>query len=193
MLAEIKGRLKQKQPGKIYLEASPFVFEIYTPFNLDQKLPPPGEVVRLFVSLKIRQETPELYGFLSNEAKTLFERLQTVSRLGPRLALNILATFEPEEFARVVAENDVKSLARVPGIGPRRAERLCVEFRNKLGLIGPRSYGPSPLFHEALSVLLNLGFSNQEARPALEAVFEEGEDLAIIIKKALKRLSDGSS
>ncbi len=190
MLAQIKGRLVKKQPGKILLETGAFTFEINVPFNLAEKLPPVGEEAKLFTSLKIRNDALELYGFLSASARDLFEKLQSISRLGPKLALNILAVFEPEELARVVAENDAKTLAKVPGIGPRRAERLCVEFRARLGL---KPSPPSPLFQEALSALLNLGFSRDEAQEALEKVFQEGKDLSEIVKNALKRLSlDGT-
>ena len=191
MLVKISGQLVQKSPGRVLLELGPLVLEVMTPFSLAEKLPAPGEEVDLFVSLKLRNEQPELYGFLSLEERELFEQLQGISRLGPRLALNILGVFSPKEFFQVVAENDIKRLARVPGIGPRRAERLCVECRTRLKL---RPEPRSPLFEEALSALLNLGFSTEEARAALEKVFREGEDLSQIIKEALKRLSqDGTS
>ncbi len=189
MLAQVEGLLQHKEPGKVFLKCGPFVLEILTPFSLAERLPPKGERCSLYVSLRIRNETPELYGFLDLEARELFERLQQVSRLGPRLALNILGVFEPKEFLEIIAQNDVKSLAKVPGIGPRRAERLCVELRSRLGL---RKTSPSPLFEEALSALLNLGFSPEEARSALEKSFQEGEDLSEIIKKALKKLSASS-
>ena len=190
MLVKISGHLVQKTPGRILLKVGPLVLEVMTPFSLAERLPAPGEEVELFVSLKMRNEQPELYGFLSLEERELFEKLQGISRLGPRLALNILGVFSPEEFSRVVAENNVERLAQVPGIGPRRAERLCVECRTRLKL---KPEPKSPLFEEALSALLNLGFSYEEARGALEKVFQEGKDLSQLITEALKRLSqDGT-
>ncbi len=186
MLAQVEGQLQYKEPGRVFLKSGPFVLEILTPFSLSERLPPPGQDCRLYVCLRIRNEIPELYGFLSAEARELFSRLQEVSRLGPRLALNILGVFEPQEFLEIIAQNDVESLSKVPGIGPRRAERLCVELRSRLGIRKPLT---SPLFNEALSALLNLGFSPDEARMALEKSFQEGKDLSEIIKEALKRLS----
>ena len=186
MLAQVEGLLERKEPGRVFLKSGPFVLEILVPFSVMDRLPARGKRCVLYVSFRIRNEIPELYGFLTPEARDLFERLQQVSRLGPRLALNILGVFEPEEFLEIVAQNDVQSLARVPGIGPRRAERLCVELRSRLGVKKPPV---SPLFEEALSALLNLGFSPEEARPALEKTFQEGKDLSEIVKEALKRLS----
>ncbi len=188
MLAQVEGRIQRKEPGRVFLKSGPLVFEIFVPFSLAEELPPVGEKCLLHVSLRIRNEIPELYGFLDAEDRNLFENLQNVSRLGPRLALNILSVFKPREFLEIVARNDVRSLAKVPGIGPRRAERLCVELRSRLGL---KKSPVSPLFEEALSALLNLGFKPEEARSALEKCFREGEDLSEIIKGALKQLSTG--
>ncbi|WP_457755757.1 Holliday junction branch migration protein RuvA [Thermodesulfatator indicus] len=170
------------------MATGPVVLEVTVPLNLSQNLPQEGEDYTLYTTLRLRGEVLELYGFNSWDNKIFFEKLISISSLGPRLALNILSVFEPEEFIEAVAKNDVKKLSEVPGIGPRRAEKLCVELRARLEL-SPQTQ--SPLWNEALSALLNLGFAEKEARKALKNVFKEGEDLTVLIKEALKRLSNG--
>ncbi len=188
MLSEIRGRLKRKIPGKIWLESGPLVFEISVPFTLTETLPPPGEELRLPVCLWIQEGVPEIFGFGDEEARETFKLLASLSGVGPRLALNILAFFRPEELEKAVQTEDLKALSRVPGIGPRRAERLCVELRGKLAL-KKKSRSRSAVYEEALAVLKNLGFSATEAEETLTEVFTGQEDLDELLKKALKRFS----
>lgn len=191
MLAKVTGTILEKFPGKVLLEVGPMVLELLVPLSLYEYLPAPKSSFSFHVVLRLRGESFELYGFAEEESRELFQRLQSLPRVGPRLALNILSVFAPEEFREIVAEGNVERLSRVPGIGPKRAERLCVELRSRLNLA--RKSGPrrERFFEEALSALLNLGFSRTEAAAALEGVYQEGEDLANLIRKALKRLSEG--
>ncbi len=188
MLAKVSGTIEKKFPGRVILSIGPLAFEILVPISLYEELPEEGQRCSLFVTGRLRGEVLELYGFSDWESRELFSRLQNISRVGPRLALNILSVFKPEELAEVVAQADYRRLSQVPGIGPRRAERLCVELRNRLGLTN-QTPSPSPIFGEALSSLLNLGFSQKEATKALNQVFREDLELAELIREALKRLS----
>ncbi len=188
MLARISGTIEKKFPGKVILSVGPVAFEVLVPFSLYEILPEEGKNCTLFVINRLRGESLELYGFSDWESRDLFLRLQGISRVGPRLALNILSVFKPEELTEIVAQADYGRLAKVPGIGPKRAERLGVELRNLLGLPSQR-VSPHPLFGEALSSLLNLGFSHEEAEKALGQVFRDDLDLAELIREALKRLS----
>ncbi|OAG28261.1 Holliday junction branch migration protein RuvA [Thermodesulfatator autotrophicus] len=186
MLAQVRGKIVKKIPGKVFMATGSVVLEVSVPLNLSQNLPSEGEDYTLYTTLRLRGEVLELYGFKDWDTKLFFEKLISISSLGPKLALNILSIFEPEEFVEAVVKNDIKKLSEVPGIGPRRAEKLCVELRTRLDL-SPQTQ--SPLWDEALSALLNLGFAEKEARKALKAVFKEEKDLTTLIKEALKRLS----
>ncbi len=188
MLSEIRGRIKRKSPGKIWLEVGSLVLEITVPLTLTETLPPPGEEVSLPVCLWIQEGVPEIFGFGDEETRETFKLLASLSGVGPRLALNLLAFFRPEELEKAVQTEDLKALSRVPGIGPRRAERLCVELRGKLAL-RKKSPARPPVYEEALAVLRNLGFSAREAEEALAQVFSGEEDLDELLKKALKRFS----
>ncbi|NPB09201.1 MAG: Holliday junction branch migration protein RuvA [Thermodesulfobacteria bacterium] len=188
MLAKVSGIIEKKAPGKVVLSLGAIALEILVPLCVSEELPPEGEECSLFVTERLRGEVFELYGFADWESRELFGRLQSISRVGPRLALNILSVFRPEELSEIVAQADYKRLARVPGIGPRRAERLCVELRNRLG-IDPQKAPASPAFSEALSTLLNLGFSRDEAQKALNEVFREDLELSELVREALRKLS----
>ena len=189
MLARITGKVEEKSPGKVILSLGKVSFEVLVPLSLFETLPPPGGECTLYVSCRLRGESLELYGFEDWESRELFTRLQAISRVGPRLALNILSVFAPHELEEAVAQDDYRRLAKVPGIGMRRAERLCVELRSRLGIKEKPGQRP-PLFKEAMSALTNLGFSRQEAERALEQVFSGEKDLSTLIREALKTLSE---
>ncbi len=189
MLAQIRGTILKKLPGKVLLGVGPITLEILIPFSLFERLPEEGRPFSFYVVLRLRGEVFELYGFEDWETREVFQRLQSIPRVGPRLALNILSVFTPHEFRQIIEETDIERLSRVPGIGPKRAERLCVELRARLGLVKKTPTRREKSFEEALSALLNLGFSAGEASNALEAVYQEDDDLALLIRKALKRLS----
>ncbi len=189
MLTRITGILLEKFPGQVLLELGPVVVEVLVPLSLYEKLPIPGQEISLYVVLRLKGESLELYGFTELEDRALFQRLQGLPRVGPRLALNILSVFSPEQFREVIAAGDVQRLSQVPGIGPKRAARLCVELRSRLDWTSPQTQiGP---LEEALSALLNLGFSRKEALESLKACYKEGMDLALLLRQALKRLSEG--
>ena len=188
MLSEITGQITKKIPGKLWLKTGPLVWEIFVPFTFTENLPPPGEKVRISVCVFLRGETFEMYGFPDDTYREAFLLLSSLPRIGPRLALNLLALFSPQELEEAVRTEDVSALSRVPGIGPRRAERLCVELRARLGL-KRRHRERSPIYEEALTALKNLGFSAAEAEEALSQVFTGKEDLDELLRKALKRFS----
>ncbi len=188
MLAEIEGHIVRKIPGLIWLRTGALTWEINIPFTLSENLPPPGETIRLAVCLLVRGEALELYGFPDERYRETFRLLAALPRIGPRLALNVLALFPPHKLEEIVASEDTKALATVPGIGPRRAERLCLELRARLGLKRRPREGPS-ILEEALLALENLGFSSREAREALEKVYTGEENLDELLRKALKIFS----
>ncbi len=189
MWARLSGTIELKAPGRVVISLGSVALEVQIPLSLYQELPQEGEKCTLFVMGRLRGEVFELYGFRDWETRELFGQLQGISQVGPKLALNILSVFSREELAEVVAQADHKKLAQVPGIGPRRAERLCVELKARLRTPPRAPSRRTPLFSEALSALVNLGFAASEAEGALNAVFEEGKELGDLVREALKKLS----
>ena len=132
-----------------------------------------GSQLQLFTTLVVREDSLTLFGFLSDEARSLFELVQTVSGIGPKVALSILGALRPEDLGRAIAMQDVAAIERVPGIGHKGAQRLILELKGKLaGIEGGTSYqGHLPVWREQLmSALVSLGFSPKESDGAISSL-----------------------
>lgn len=157
-----------------------------------------GEKATLHTHLVVREDSLTLYGFDSVEARGLFLTVQTVSGVGPRLALAILATLEPHELIRALGSGDVKALTRVPGVGKRTAERMVLELKDKVGPLpgeagaasADGSGGAVPAATEVAEALEGLGFSAAEADKTATAVLASDPGLgpAEALRMALKSL-----
>lgn len=156
-----------------------------------------GEQARLATSLVVREDSLTLYGFADAAARELFVLLQTVSGVGPRLALAMLAVLEPDTLRTALAEGDLTVLTRVPGIGRKGAERLVVELRDKVGVLAPAASGPATrgggaLRTQVTEALAGLGFAARQAEQAVDAVLAEADpeptDTSEVLRSALTRL-----
>ncbi|HWM07288.1 MAG TPA: Holliday junction branch migration protein RuvA [Actinophytocola sp.] len=156
-----------------------------------------GDHARLATSLVVREDSLTLYGFADGAARELFVLLQTVSGVGPRLALAMLAVLEPDCLRTALAEGDLTVLTRVPGIGRKGAERLVVELRDKVGVRAPAASGPaangaSAVRTQVTEALAGLGFPARQAEQAVETVLaevdQETTDTSQVLRSALTRL-----
>ncbi len=132
-----------------------------------------GSSVQLFTSLVVREDSLTLFGFLSEQARSFFELVQTVSGVGPKVALSILSALTPEDLARAIAQEDVATIERVPGIGRKGAQRMILELKGKLSdLSDSDTYrGHQPAWREQLtSALVSLGFSPKDSDQAISAL-----------------------
>ncbi|KIQ12502.1 Holliday junction branch migration protein RuvA [Rhodococcus sp. MEB064] len=139
-----------------------------------------GAEARLVISMIVREDSMTLYGFADATSRDLFGLLQTVSGVGPRLAMAVLAVLEPDALRSALTDGNVTALMRVPGIGKRGAERLVVELRDKVDAVvsapgGSSVSGPSagPVRDQVVEALLGLGFPAKQAEPAVDAVLAE--------------------
>lgn len=151
----------------------------------------------LHTELVVREDSLTLYGFDSVDARQLFLTVQTVSGVGPRLALAIVATLEPDDLIRALGTGDVKALTRVPGVGKRTAERMVLELKDKVGPVVPASASggedapaPASAVTEVSEALEGLGFSAAEATKTATAVLAEDPDLdpAAALRSSLRAL-----
>jgi len=154
-----------------------------------------GAQVRLLTAMMVREDSMTLYGFTDPEARDLFGLLQTVTGVGPRLAMATLAVLEPESLRRALAESDAKALTTVPGIGKRVAERLVVELRDKVtaGPVGaavPGAPVAASVGAQVVEALVGLGFTEGAAEKAVAAVLADhpGADSATLLRAALTSL-----
>jgi Holliday junction DNA helicase RuvA len=157
-----------------------------------------GTVVTFFTSLVVREDSLTLYGFLTSEAKQLFEQVQTVSGIGPKVALAILGSLSPEELATAIASENIAAIERVPGIGRKGAQRLILELKGKLSDLsdGARVSTHQPIWREQLtSALISLGFAPKDSDRAITTIVNElqadgiepGElEMSELLKKALQ-------
>ncbi len=158
-----------------------------------------GEQARLATSLVVREESLTLYGFADIAARELFVLLQTVSGVGPRLALAMLAVLDPDTLRTALAGGDIAMLTRVPGIGRKGAERLIVELRDRVGVLVPTSGAPAPgaggggaVRTQVAEALIGLGFATRQAEQAVDAALAEADSEPVhtpdLLRSALARL-----
>ncbi|AZA11547.1 Holliday junction branch migration protein RuvA [Corynebacterium gerontici] len=144
-----------------------------------------GEEATIITAQVIREDSHTLYGFPDQEAKSMFALLQTVSGLGPRLALAAQAVYDSSELAQAIRQGDAKKLQKIPGVGKRVAERMIVDLKDKVPELGhvevasaPAPSATNPAVEEpVLEALLGLGFSEKVAAPVLAAVLSESPEL----------------
>jgi len=145
-----------------------------------------GEPARLATSLVVREDSLTLFGFASDEAKELFELVQSVSGVGPRIALALLAVLDPDQLRQALAAGDTVALTRAPGIGKKGAERLVLELRDKIGTAAASrsattgTTSPLPWREKIVDALVGLGFSARQAEEASTAVAAEADDPAVV-------------
>ena len=135
-----------------------------------------GAPTTLFTSLVVREDSLTLFGFLSDEIRNLFELVQTVSGVGPKVALSIMGALTPEDLARAISQEDTSVIERVPGIGKKGAQRLILELKGKLADLSPTNkyQGHQPAWREQLtSALVSLGFSPKESDNAISAIVND--------------------
>jgi len=155
-----------------------------------------GSQVQLFTSLVVREDSLTLFGFINDESRSLFELVQTVSGIGPKVALSILGVLTPEDLGRAIAQEDIGAIEKVPGIGRKGAQRLILELKGKLtDLSAIHQYkGHQPVWREQLtSALVSLGFSPKESDGAISQVISglqaDGVDAAKLELSELLKLA----
>jgi len=157
-----------------------------------------GTLVSFHTSLVVREDALTLYGFLTPESKQLFEQVQTVSGIGPKVALAILGSLTPEDLATAIASENIAAIERVPGIGRKGAQRLILELKGKLSDLsdGARITNHQPIWREQLTnALISLGFTPKDSDRAITTIVNElqGEgvepkdlELSELLKRALQ-------
>ena len=185
MIAHLRGRLLVKHPNQVVVETGGVGYELNTSVPTFYDLPASGSEVALHVYTHVREDLIALYGFLRPAEKQLFEKLITVSGIGPKLAITILSGMASDEIVGAIRGNDVARLTRIPGIGKKTAERMVLELRDRLpAMTGEEPQAAaaaalSPIERDVLSALLNLGCARPQAEAALKKV-KTGAPAAIL-------------
>lgn len=196
MIGSIRGRLSFKQPPQVILDCSGVGYEIETPMSTFLELPPIGSEVFLHTHLQVREDAHTLFGFATEQEKSLFRLLLKVNGVGARMALAILSGMGVADFYRAVQYEDTAALTRIPGIGRKTAERLIIEMRDRIdkqaGVV-PRTAGGATVTHsprgEAFDALVALGYKPQEVKRLMEQLDIDDKSAEDIIRAALRMVA----
>jgi Holliday junction DNA helicase RuvA len=190
VIAHLRGRLIAKHPNQAVVEACGVGYDVTISIPTYSDLPAAGAEVALHVHTHVREDAIALFGFLKAEEKRLFEKLITVSGIGPKLAITILSGMSAETMIAAIRGNDVAQLTRIPGIGKKTAERMVLELRDKLESFTICAVVPPPanaVEADVVSALVNLGYQRGAAEKAVAAAKNgtEGAAFDVLFRKAL--------
>lgn len=204
MIAQLTGTLLESTPSSVIVDVQGVGYEVMTPLSTQEKLPPPMGKVTLHTSLVVREDAMTLYGFFTRREKRLFETIiGTVKGFGPRMALAVLSAMPLEALFQAIAQEDLKTLSRISGVGKKSAAQLVLDLKGRLEEFGgtspmaasgaPTSSVPpaalSSQAQDAIKALETLGYRHEDARRAVEAVLAEstGQEppAATLIRRAL--------
>ena len=197
MIATLHGVLTEKNPSRLVVDVGGVGYEVSVPLSTFYALGEMGAEVDLRIHTHVRQETLSLFGFATRLEVDLFERLITISGVGPRLALAVLSGLEPPELLRAIQNSDIVRLQGIPGVGKKTAERISLELKDKLpanaadeGVTTDPANDTEEIRNDVMSALLNLGYHRSLAERAVNEVltdklgtFEE------VLRQALRELA----
>ncbi len=204
MIAHIEGVLREAQPTRVIVDAGGVGYELFVPLSTFPALPEVGGSVALHVYTHAREGAIELFGFHSAAERAAFVLLLRANRVGPRLAQTVLSGIAPAELAHALRAGDARALRAIPGVGPKLAERILLELRDRADELaavaaapaagaGPaRAAAPGGVREQALSALLNLGYPSAHAERVLDAAASELAPEASLeewVRACLKRMA----
>ncbi|KAF3362158.1 Holliday junction ATP-dependent DNA helicase RuvA [Chlamydiales bacterium STE3] len=196
MYSFFRGILIEASPSFAVLDVHGVGYKLLIPTSLFPKLPPLSAECLLHVSYIVRELSATLYGFLEPEERNIFEILQNVTGVGPKMALNLIGHLDPSHLHRAIHQNNLEVLCKVPGVGKKTAERLIVELRDKLSYI-PNELkltiepNQASVQNDAINALVNLGYHLSIAQKAIKKSLTElpdNCDLSLLITHSLKNV-----
>ena len=186
--------LLEKHPNQAIVETAGVGYDVTIPVSTYTKLPDANTEVRLKIYTHVREDTLALYGFLTQDEKALFEKLISVSGIGPTLAVKILSGLAAPDLILSIRRGEVEKLVKLPGVGKKTAERMVLELRDKLPAVTgeepaqPPAEALSPIDQDVLSALLNLGCARPQAETAVRKAKAAGgpADFEPLFRRALE-------
>jgi Holliday junction DNA helicase RuvA len=201
MIGYLKGLIIAKKPPELLIDVAGVGYEVNATMNTFYRLPEVGKEITLYTHLIVREDAHDLYAFYDLHERALFRTLIKVNGVGPRMAMAILSSIEPDAFVLCVESGDAASLTRIPGVGKKTAERLIIEMRDRLKdwrinsgnksiakENGAVTSDSNQTIHDAISALIALGYKPQEASRAVSRVATDNLSSEDIIKCALKNM-----
>lgn len=198
MIAFLRGRVLEKYPNRIIVDVHGVGYEVHVPLSTYYDVGDEGAEITLRVHTHVREDALQLYGFLTDLERQLFERLIAISGIGPRLAIAVLSGMDTRELVAAVQRADVARLTGVPGIGRKTAERIVLELKDRLAQLAFAPEGGAPfaspadrLRDDLISALQNLGYHRPQAERAVEFVLTGTPEATFeaALKQALRELA----
>ena len=192
MIAHLRGKLISKHPNQAIVDAGGVGYDVTISIPTFSELPALNTEVSFFIHTHVREDALALFGFLRAQEKELFEKLLSVSGIGPKLAITILSGMAADAMVAAIKGNNVASLTRIPGIGKKTAERMVLELRDKLDAFGvaPETVAASPVAEDVISALVNLGYQRPMAERALAKLGNvSAENFDALFRKAMAALA----
>ena len=197
MISFLRGKLVTASPTHVVVDCNGVGYEAAIPLSSFDKLPAPGNDVRILTYLHVREDAHLLYGFMTEAERGLFKLLLGVSGVGPKIALTLLGGMSAVSLKGAIVSNDIKSLSHIKGVGAKTAERLCVELRDKIGaLAGAEAAGAKHALtaedqklNDAILAMVSLGYKQIEAHKAVHAAMARlGASATVeeLVRQALK-------
>jgi Holliday junction DNA helicase RuvA len=194
VITHLEGELREAHPTRIVVDVGGVGYECVIPLSSFDRLPKKGARVAVLTHLQIREDGMVLYGFMTEEERGLFRMLLGVSGIGPKIAVGILSGISPRNFRNAVRQGSASMLSAVPGIGRKKAERLIVELKDRIGALGVgegerETPAEDRAADDAVRALISLGYSHSEAQRAVQAAmkrFGKAVDAEPLIREALK-------
>ena len=198
MIAFLRGRVVEKQPNKIIVDIHGVGYEVFVPLSTYYDVGEPPADVALRIYTHVREDALQLYGFLSELERHLFERLIGISGIGPKLAIAVLSGMDPRDLVAAVQSGNVARLTGIPGVGKKTAERIVLELKDRLAQLAapafagesPAAAGPERLRTDLLSALQNLGYHRPQAEKAIDSTLNTVDEPTFerALKSALREL-----
>lgn len=194
MIAHLRGRLLSKSPSQAVIDCGGVGYDVAISVPTYSALPAEGAEVSLHINTQVREDAIALFGFLNRDEKRLFERLITVSGIGPKLGITVLSGLPAGSLVAAIRGGDHTQLVRIPGIGKKTAERVVLELKDKLDDLGGTAPAASGGFHagpvaeDVLSALVNLGYKRESAQKAIEAAITKHESTDLTVRTDFDQL-----
>jgi Holliday junction DNA helicase RuvA len=192
VIAHLRGKLMQKEPARVIVDVNGVGYEVFIPLTTFTALPDPGSEVSIDIHTHVREDIIALYGFSTRRERTIFEKLMTISGIGPKLAVTILSGGSVEELVGAIKRSDLVRLTAIPGVGKKTAERIVLELKDKLRDFAEAVQKPG-VETDVISALENLGYSRALVESALQRAANGDRDPAfdVLFKRALQILTKG--
>ncbi len=188
MIATVRGKVLKRYASSIIVEVSGVGYEVMVPLRSLSDIPEEGGTVFLYTHTLVKDDSIQLYGFITEEERKLFRKLIGLTGIGPKLALNILSGMGPEDLYSAIEKGDISMLTSLPGVGKKTAQRLLFEMKQVIPESREAPFSQAQ-YEDLLYALLSLGYTKSQAQDALRKVYTDTKPIEELLKEALQILS----